>query len=160
MINFPPLRQLSRDYFEGQIDRDYYLRQRRDLIGALVAGNGHQNDLPSTATPGAFDVQRGSRPDSNDLANALAKREVNVSALEEAVSDRPASEKLQADSAEGGREEVQLPSPQSWPGARSLPNRNTLESTSEDSVPDTRRARLVIGGLLLALFFLVLWFIW
>ena len=82
-----PLRHLSREYYEGHVDRAYYVQQRRFLIVALVGGYGQEGSSHSATIPGLFPESGEFRPDSNDLVDALANRSDDISAHQIVESD-------------------------------------------------------------------------
>jgi hypothetical protein len=88
MINSSSLRQLAQDYYEGRIDRAYYVEQRRHVIESLVGGHAYREPSPGATDAGLFQISGEAAPDSTDLANALANRDSDPLLTENTLPDQ------------------------------------------------------------------------
>lgn len=76
MAKKSPLRQLAKEFYDGKIDRAYYVKQRSYLLDSIVSGNGAGLDSPDATVPGTFLAPKSGQLDSTDLSNALAQRQI------------------------------------------------------------------------------------
>ena len=160
MINLSPLRQLSREYFEGQIDRAYYLRQRQQLIESLAGGQGNQDTSRNDTIPGLIRKLEEAEPDSNDLFSALATRDDDFSTAYESLSDRPEFDRLQTALMDGGVAEVsseQLAAVQ--PEQKSAPTSSVSGLNEEGKFREAPSGLSMTGIVLLVLFLVAAWII-
>jgi hypothetical protein len=165
MISSSPLRQLSREYYEGKINRADYVQQRRHQLVSLVGGQVGQRAVRGAFITDQDSLLEGSQPDYNDLTNALAGGGNELPGFPAAASDLPVfgNSKTEYGSAYGGAAPASANTSVGFkPGEEGAHEPVLSSANSGESGSVTGTVFPLIGKLLLvvSLLFSVVWLIW
>jgi hypothetical protein len=161
MINSASLRQLAQDYYEGRIDRAYYVEQRRHVIESLVGGHAYREPSPGATDAGLFQISGEAAPDSTDLANALANRDSDPLLTENTLPDQLVVDPHITAPMDGNRAETLAePGSADESGVGGMQEMAEAHSPLDEVNSKEAKPSLLRTTLLLFLLLLTAWYLW
>jgi hypothetical protein len=157
-----PLRQLSRDYFEGRLDQASYRAQRKRLIDAWLGEAGVSETDNAAAVAEVTGSLQGEHPDADALVNAFASREAGaVADRDSAGASALEAVSLIPDFSQAGSGEVGARSVEGSDSAGAKTKTRQSLPISEDSPDANRRWKwLAVTAVALLASAVVAWTLW